>query len=178
MMMLVGLTAQAAVAGQSQFARVTVCVSGQSGIAEAEPVAWSMFHSAGVTIDWHAAHDCPAGGIVITQRTQTPANLKPGALAYALPYEGTHIEIFYDRIERAAGNGSPAIILAHVMAHEVTHILQGVARHSASGVMKANFTSEDFRQMQTRPMRFTADDIDMIRLGFEKRQVAARGATE
>jgi hypothetical protein len=43
--------------------------------------------------------------------------------------------VFYDRLqERGQPNRLPAI-LAHVMVHEITHILQGVQRHSKSGVM-------------------------------------------
>jgi hypothetical protein len=28
-------------------------------------------------------------------------------------------------------------LLAHVMAHEITHVLEGIDRHSSEGVMKA-----------------------------------------
>jgi len=38
-------------------------------------------------------------------------------------------------------------VLAHVLVHEVTHILQGIPRHSESGVMKAQWDSNDFAQM-------------------------------
>lgn len=169
MMVLAGLMAHAAFAGPKQFARVTVCVDGQRAVAAAEPVAWSIFHSAGVTIEWHGIRACPADGIVITLRAETPASLRPGSLAFAQPYEGTHIEIFYDRIERLSGDKT-SLVLSHVIAHEVTHILQGVARHSESGIMKASFTAADVRQMLVKPLPFTADDIDMIRMGVEKRE--------
>src|SRR5580698_9505171 len=56
-------------------------------------------------------------------------------LAYALPYEGTHIVIFYDRAQAAMPDPEGvAQLLAHVLAHEVTHVLEGVSRHSAEGV--------------------------------------------
>ena len=51
--------------------------------------------------------------------------------------------IFYDRVRKIKPNKIPAV-LAHVMVHEVTHILQGICRHSASGVMKAQWDEEDF----------------------------------
>jgi hypothetical protein len=31
----------------------------------------------------------------------------------------------------------PTFVLAHVLVHEITHILQGIDRHSESGVMKS-----------------------------------------
>ena len=61
-------------------------------------------------------------------------------LAYALPYEGTHIVILFDRVRKMQPNYVPAV-LAHVLVHEVTHILQGIQRHSESGVMKAHWDS-------------------------------------
>jgi hypothetical protein len=171
MVMLAGLMAQAAFAAPRQFARITVCVERHPAVAEAEPVAWSIFHSVGVTIEWHGIRACPADGIVVTLRAETPANMRPGSLACALPYEGTHIEVFFDRIQRFSRD-QPSPVLAHVLVHEITHILQGVARHSESGIMKADFTAADFRQMQVKPLPFTADDIDMIRMGVQKREAA------
>jgi hypothetical protein len=50
-------------------------------------------------------------------------------------------------------------VLAHVLVHEVTHILQGFPRHSESGVMKAHWDSQNFAQMTWQPLPFTDDDI-------------------
>ena len=69
------------------------------------------------------------------------------ALAVALPFEGIHIEIFYDRI-RAAEGFVPPDYLGHVLAHEITHILQSVARHSDSGLMKAHWDRPELVQMK------------------------------
>jgi hypothetical protein len=73
----------------------------------------------------------------------TPANRKSGELAHTSPYEGTHIVIFYDCVRKVRPKKF-SVVLAHVMVHEVTHILQGICRHSASGVMKAQWDEEDF----------------------------------
>ena len=60
-------------------------------------------------------------------------------------------------------NGSQAgIVLGHVLAHEITHILQGIARHSASGLMKARFSENDFQQMLIRSISLGADDVRLI----------------
>ena len=58
----------------------------------------------------------------------TPDKLMPGALAYALPYEGVHIRVFLDRVEKSVGaNGLPCV-LAHVLHTRLGHILQGLVR--------------------------------------------------
>ena len=38
-------------------------------------------------------------------------------------------------------------VLGHVLAHQVTHVLQGIARHSAEGLMAALWSTEDVRRM-------------------------------
>jgi len=67
-------------------------------------------------------------------------------------------------------------VMAHVLVHEVAHVLQGVKRHSDNGVMKANWTGEDFAQMRRKALPFTADDIDLIQsgVGDRERRLAGR----
>ena len=60
-------------------------------------------------------------------------------------------------------------VLAHVLVHEITHILQGLSRHSESGVMKARWDSQDFAQMSWKPLPFTAEDVDLIQRGLAAR---------
>jgi len=60
-------------------------------------------------------------------------------------------------------------VMAHVLVHEVTHILEGVTRHSDSGVMKAEWTLRDYGQMYTAPLPFTAADIALIQSGVDAR---------
>ena len=109
--------------------------------------------------------------IVIELVTGKPENFHPGSLAYALPYEGSHITVLVDRIEnmRAASN-----VLAHVMVHEITHILQGISRHSATGVMKERWTAGDFSGMRFRPLSFTPLDIELIYSGLAQRAAGRR----
>jgi hypothetical protein len=95
----------------------------------------------------------------------TAGSLKPGALAYAPPYEGHRIEVFYDRVT----NAICVVTLPHLLAHEITHILQGAARHSETGIMKAHWNSEDYHQMTVRPLAFTAEDIQLLQAGIESR---------
>lgn len=88
--------------------------------------------------------------------------------ALALPYEGSHITVFVDRIQ---GMRTPDKVLAHVMVHEIAHLLQGFSQHSATRVMKERWTSGDFSGMRWRPLPFTPLDIELIHSGLAQRPV-------
>lgn len=158
--------------------QVTVWVQDKADVpsflkTEAERQAAHMFASIGVKILWKdgtpSARETDA--IAIELATNTARATVPGALAYALPYEGVHIRIFWDRIEGNTATPDPTAfaVLAHVMVHEITHILQGVARHSEEGIMKAQWTADDRAAMRWRPLAFTSKDIDLIHLGMDAR---------
>jgi hypothetical protein len=134
-------------------------------------VASNIFASIGVTLHWrHVPPHPEPGAVVIEFVTNTPSTFMPGGLGYALPYEGVHIRIFWDRIEREC---CPRAILAHAIAHEITHILQGVARHSAEGIMKARWTNHEQLAMELTPLRFTPEDVKMIHRGMDARAAHA-----
>lgn len=102
----------------------------------------------------------------------------PNALAYAQPYEGVHIVVLYDRLENStAGDLPKATLLAHVFAHEITHVLQGCVRHSAAGIMKACWSESESFSMLRRPLPFTAEDIDLIQRGVRARSAASSWAS-
>ena len=107
--------------------------------------------------------------------SNTPEHLLPGALAFARVYEGVHIDVFCDRLDRMAPGSKMAVpLLAHVLVHEITHMIQGIDRHSDSGVMKSCWTASDYAEMMSTPLPFTPQDIQLIRLGLAAR---ARGET-
>jgi hypothetical protein len=136
----------------------------------ARNIATQMFAGIGVGIEWHKESSCPTSAVRVGFSTRTPAELMPGALAYALPYEGTHIVIFYDRVQAAVVDPDRATtLMAHVLAHEITHVLEGFSRHSAEGVLKAHWTPADFTQMCWQPLKFADEDIVLIHVGLERR---------
>lgn len=152
---------------------VTVCMDSFADAAlvyKAKAEASMMFMEVPVRIAWKNGRACQASDAIhVHMRDQTPASLKPGALAYALPIEGTYIELFFDRIQDAVPNPLLPHLLAHVLVHEITHILQGVARHSETGVMKAHWTPADYRVMSVRPLPFAVEDIQLIQAGLRTR---------
>jgi len=91
-----------------------------------------------------------------------------------------HIVVFYDRIVDMYVRSQVALVLGHVLVHEMTHILEGIARHSERGVMKAHWSSADLMQMSRKPLGFEREDIELIRLGMAarmRRAILAGGAT-
>jgi hypothetical protein len=71
-------------------------------------------------------------------------------------------------------NGGPSV-LAHVLVHEITHVLEGIDRHSATGIMKDRWDDNDYFEMRRKPLRFAQKDVDLIYDGLKVRQ--ARLAT-
>jgi hypothetical protein len=110
--------------------------------------------------------------IVIQLTKGAPKQFRPNALAYALPYEGAHIVVFYDRVQSAPSNIT-AVVLAHVLVHEITHILEGVNSHSETGVMKAAWAAHDYQAMAVKPLPFTERDIQLIQHGLAMRTLQA-----
>jgi hypothetical protein len=137
-------------------------------------LANKMFATIGIRLDWRSGE--PPGTastrpIAIELAIDTPANLLPGALGSALPYEGVHIRVFYDRIRSDVVPRS--VLLAHVLVHEIAHLLQGTDQHSESGVMKAVWTHSDYVRMRTEALSFTPGDVKLIQIGVASRASGA-----
>lgn len=80
------------------------------------------------------------------------------ALAFALPFTDgtTAFTVMYNRIQFVAGrSGREQAILAHVLAHEIGHVLQRTDRHVGTGVMKAYWNGHDHDAMEKKPLEFT-----------------------
>jgi hypothetical protein len=147
-------------------------------LIQAEALAGKMFGAIGISLKWRTR---PSSGessqppIFVELVTGMAPARSPRALAFALPYEGSHITVFLDRIEATQ---YPGPVLAHVLVHEITHLLQGIERHSATGVMKARWTAEDYAAMRTGTLPFTPEDVDLIYRGLAvRRQIVAAAAS-
>lgn len=170
----------AAIGGGMQAAektRVDVYISdrGENGIPSfvdygaRSTVTW-MFARVGVRLVWHdgepgigATADSPMV-IQIRFDREAHAGVSPEALARALPFgeQGVAIDIMYDRIRFVARRSSrEAPILAHVLAHEIGHVLQGTTAHALGGVMKAHWNGQDYDAMEKKPLEFTFLDAEM-----------------
>jgi hypothetical protein len=171
-------------AGTQAAGKLGVCVNSSTDLpmvvlAHAEATMSQMLSTAGVAVEWHsAAHPVCQGlqqirPVVIEFASNKPPGEHRGAMSYARPYEGVHIVVMYDRVENSTGGSTQAsVFLAHVITHEIAHILQGISRHSLTGVMKAHWDVHDLAQMAYRPLPFAQEDVDLIRQGLHKERRA------
>lgn len=173
--MTLTLAASAEAAG-----KVRVCLNPSNYVygyvmTRSEAISSKMFATARVAIEWHSACQGlqPMKTIILDFAKNTPHGEHPGALAYARPdeaVEAVHIVVLFDRIENSSdGPRQVATLLAHVMTHEITHVLQGISRHSETGVMKAHWNTHDVIQMAYKPLPFAPEDIDLIQRGLRLR---------
>ena len=175
MVVMAGLAGMSAHAGQIE-ETVTVFLSNTAIVPSqimfvSQSLAARMFVSAGVRIVWRSGWPANLRSsrdrtIVVKLTNNTPANYLPGVPAYALPYQGEQITVFYDRVEQTVFPSAVPTLLAHLLVHEITHILQGIARHSESGVMKPHWDRNDYMAMEKKPLPFTEKDVDLIHRGF------------
>ena len=135
-------------------------------IERATAIAGKIFADAGVRLLWYSRHRCPPHGALVEFSTNTPSKKLPGALAYSMPYEGTHIEIFWDRTQRVTQPSAFVSVLAHVLAHEIAHLIEGTDRHSSEGIMKARWDEPDCRKMRLGTLAFTDFDLFMLHRGL------------
>ena len=59
--------------------------------------------------------------------------------------------------------------MGHMLAHEITHVLEGTNFRAVSGVMKAVWDFGERRRMAVQSLTFTATDILLIRQAVEDR---------
>ncbi len=92
---------------------------------QAERLASHMFAEIGVTLNWQSS-DPGIGNRrssieFVDRHPSRPSARRMGLRAPIR--RRSHLEIFWDRMQFAE---SPRELLAHVMVHEITHILQGI----------------------------------------------------
>jgi hypothetical protein len=155
-----------------------------SVLLRAEATATRMFARIGVQVQWpdrrpgRGAEPASTGcalkrpeEIVVRMASERAASALREALAVARPFAhtGVRVTVFYGEL-REVGRVQPRlepVLLAHVLVHEITHVLQGVAQHSSTGVMRAHWTGRDYANMEERPLEFAGLDAELIhhRLG-------------
>jgi len=164
--------------------KVTVYLENDANIpapllSRSRTLANEMFAHVGVRINWRPGQRAESqllreGAIAVRLTLDTPDEFKTSVGAFATPSEGVHITVLYEHLAWSlAKPGLAPALLAHVLVHEITHILEGVARHSATGIMKANWTSADYYDMQTKTLPFASEDVELIHRGLAQRSQRA-----
>jgi hypothetical protein len=168
MMTTAGTGSWAAQAGPTKAGSVPFCMGGDPKVPPihgVESAVSKIFSSIEVRIDWHNG-SCPAS-LKVAFANKVPLGISSSALAYAMRYEGTHIVVFYERVQQEFNCAQR--LLAYVLVHEITHILEGVTGHSATGIMKARWDGADYSDMAHNALVFTADDVKSIYPGMDLR---------
>jgi hypothetical protein len=164
--------------GQSKAAAVDIVdvyVSGRDGSAlllgSGRPLAAAIFKKIGVRIIWRTG-ELPAGQRAFGIRTleQAPESATSGALASArlVGSSGTEIAVYKDRVQRLLDSHSnlAGVVAGYVLAHELAHVMQGVPRHSESGILKAHWSNDDFHEMVFQKLAFASVDVELIHKGL------------
>jgi hypothetical protein len=141
----------------------------------AQSTAAKMFAAVGVGIHWRIGAPPNSqlekeGAVAVRFLDWVPDSVQPGAMAFSLPFEKFHITVMCTRLSwlnRRADLRS--MFLAHVLVHEIAHMLQATTVHSDTGVMKARWTEGDYREMTFKPLAFTSADIRLLHAGMAKR---------
>jgi hypothetical protein len=172
---LCGAILMAAMGGRA--ADLTVCLETRAlvnhfMIERAKLVTVKIFSDAGLRIEWGTRARCANDprAIYVEIDTDGPARYEAGVLAYALPYGelGARIHVFYERVTKYHSERTAPLVLGHVMAHEIGHVLEGVVRHSERGLMKAMWTARDYFEMENT-LRFAPEDVTLLQLGLKTR---------
>jgi hypothetical protein len=152
-------------------------------LGRAERTAARILASIGVAVKFRAGAERTPNGAgdfrtELQLEAKAPAQFRSGVLAYSLPFglSGTRIHIYCDRVRGAWRDTGAGTVLGYVMAHEIAHVLEGVNRHSAEGVMKERWENPDYRQMESGTLCFDPVDADLIHAALEKKATQAASA--
>jgi hypothetical protein len=147
-------------------------------MARAQRLATLAFAAVGVEVKWVKGKQLGepqevAAGEMLTVVFDGPALAQASPQAIAFTHVGggadADVHVFYNRVARFGDRVYMPEILGNVLAHELTHALEGVARHSSEGLMKAVWSGRDYAGMvNRRPLAFAAVDLDLLRAHFHK----------
>ncbi len=157
-------------------------------LAQAEQQTAGIFRLAGIKLAWV---DCPVSREeiekfpVCTQmrkdRQALTLKILPESMAagYALPITNLGVTIqhhasfvFYHRVQLLSNDKalSEPVVLGHIIAHELGHLLLGEGGHSESGIMKEDLRVNDFRQAEKgRSLTFSTEQAQRMQSRLRER---------
>jgi hypothetical protein len=189
--MAAAMAAQAGSRKPQADALVTVFTYDRAGVprivmGRAKAVAAMAFAAAGIEVRWVEGKRLGEPRVVAAGEAlrvvfdgQAPADFRPHAMAFTNIGGGAdaNVHVFYNRVadaedmraQRSTGTHTRLPeFLGNVLAHELTHALEGVKRHSSEGLMKAEWNAGDLADMVYGPLPLAAEDRDLLRAHFRK----------
>lgn len=164
-----------AAASAAQFAdrELPVCIDRNTPeVVDASAQAARIFASIGVKVRWMTPATCDRSTGTVTVEFSYRRPMHRGTLGYATPYAGRRVVLMGDNLhDRRSYVASSR--LAYTLVHEIAHVVQGIARHSETGIMKANWEPGDDAAMRNGSLQFASIDVELIRAGLNA-EVARR----
>ena len=97
---------------------------------------------------------------------RAPEGLRPSILGAAVPYasEGLNVRLFVDRVEAAAlsWNRTFTAVAAHVLAHEIGHVLLRTNEHSQHGLMAAVLAGDEYARLAAGLLLFSGVEAETV----------------
>jgi hypothetical protein len=147
-------------------------------LAPAEQNARRIFRLSGLEASWvncstaaSPGTNCtglPQPGDVVVQIVREARNLKDdvfGAAFLGKDGTGQYTDVYFDRLDELRRDwGVPlARLLAHVMAHEIGHVLLGLNSHSTMGIMRGFWEAEDIKALERGRLLFSSQQSKVMR---------------
>jgi hypothetical protein len=150
-----------------------------SVLFQAEAVARRIFQDAGVDTEWSSGSDDRRLNPSMLTVQIFPGHSKHDDLKDAFgsamldkkdpPFLA---DVFFGTIEgKASTRNEEALILGHVMAHEVGHLLLG-AKHTPDTIMAGELSGRDLPLMRAGRLQFSKSQSERLRLAVAFRQQA------
>jgi hypothetical protein len=161
----------------------------QGTLLRGQREAERIFQKAGIAVRWIA---CPVldpakGGDQVCNEAADPLLfsvwiVRHGmtgvgsdlALGFALPFSGraNHATVVYSKVAELQKQNAELLdssdLLAHVIAHELAHLLFRSSQHS-SGIMQAGWRWSDIRRMGQKQLSFDGQQVRMLHDGLKSR---------
>lgn len=135
-----------------------------SVMREAKAAVADIFADIDVTIEWAGPSESAPAGVHVVRLTLLKheggiLQSHDGAVLGAAirTAMGTRLAwVYYERVLQKADRHlvPPARLLACAMAHEIGHLVQSSPSHDPDGLMRAMWTSADFRRASIGRLRF------------------------
>jgi hypothetical protein len=153
---------------------IAVCIHDQvvvppAVLYQAQGLAARTLSTAGVKVDWRCNGSAAWRFFTVEFASRAPERFKSAALGYALAFGGSRSTIFLDRLQQAGGDALLPKRLGYVLVHEIAHLIYGNDGHSDGGIMKAHWTSSDYRKMQAETLSFTEGDLAEFRVALRQK---------
>jgi hypothetical protein len=180
---------------------LTVSVYNDAGVPfatlqEAETISSRIFEESGIHVVWINClpGNLSTGAVCTLAVTEGQLQVRVGrhslnlrssvlGISYLSDVGGSQADVFYESIKELHQNmpGQPAIILGHVMSHEIGHLLLGTNSHSPSGIMRAQWDKQQIGLAAAGRMYFDESQSRRMTERLQKtssRAKCSRGGTE